>query len=174
MKRIRLFSTSDNHFSEAWNLYEEAFPVEERRSLEDQIRVFIKDDYHFEILTDEDQFIGFILWWDLEPFRYIDHFATSTQHRNKGFGRMILQTFISSHKKPILLEVELPTSDMNKRRIVFYERLGFQLNQHHYEIPPLEEEDSALQLLLMSYPNTISEKEVVRFVKNCHPIIFES
>lgn len=53
MKQIRLKNISDNYFHEAWKLYEEAFPVEERRLLKDQICVLKRDNYHFDILIDK-------------------------------------------------------------------------------------------------------------------------
>ncbi|OUS01070.1 hypothetical protein A9Q86_10020 [Flavobacteriales bacterium 33_180_T64] len=174
MKLIRLKNISDNYFQNAWKLYKEAFPSEERRLLDDQISILKNDNYHFDILIDKKQFIGFILWWNFETHRYIDHFATSLDQRNKGIGKLILNKFINTNNKPILLEVELPTSNINERRIKFYERIGFRLNQHYYEIPPAQVSQSPLQLLLMSYPNHISTKDVELFIKKCHPIIFKN
>ena len=174
MKLIRLKNISDNYFQKAWNLYEDAFPFEERRLLDDQSYVLQNDSYHFDILIDKNQFMGFILWWDFETHRYIDHFATSIEQRNKGYGKFILSNFIDCNDKPVMLEVELPTSIINERRIKFYERVGFKLNQHYYEIPPLKEDQSPLQLLIMSYPSIISEKDVDQFVKKYHPVIFKN
>ncbi|WP_282124767.1 GNAT family N-acetyltransferase [Algibacter mikhailovii] len=174
MKLTRLKNISDNYFQEAWKLYEDAFPFEERRSLDNQSKVLQIDNYNFEVLIDKDQFIGFILWWDFETHKYIDHFATALEQRNKGIGKLILNKFIDSDDKSIILEVELPTSNINERRIKFYERVGFKLNQHHYEIPPIKEDELPLQLLVMSYPNMISEKEVNLFVEKNHPIIFKN
>lgn len=174
MKQIRLKNISNNYFHQAWELYEDAFPFEERRLLNDQICVLKKDNYHFDVLIENKQFIGFILWWDFETHRYIEHFATSVYQRNKGFGKLILTKYIDTNDKPIILEVELPSTSLKVRRIKFYERIGFKLNQHYYEIPPLEEGQTPLQLLLMSYPNFISEKDVELFVKKYHPIIFKN
>ena len=69
MKQIRLKNISDKYFQIAWTLYEEAFPLEERRLMDDQIRVMKKPNYHFDIMIDENQFIGFLLWWDFETYR---------------------------------------------------------------------------------------------------------
>ncbi len=173
MKQVRLKNTSDTYFQEAWELYEEAFPIEERRSLENQKCILENEDYYFDVLIDGEEFVGFILWWNLSIYRYINHFATSKHIRNKGFGKLILNTFIDSGSKPILLEVELPTSTINERRIKFYERIGFKLNPHDYTVPSSEENQPPLQLLLMSYPNAIPAKEVEIFIKECHPILFE-
>lgn len=172
MEQVRIKNTSETYFQEAWELYEDAFPIEERRSLEDQTEILKNDDYYFDVLIDKGEFIGFIFWWDFETYRYIDHFATSKNIRNKGFGKLILNTFIDSGSKPILLEVELPISTINERRIKFYERIGFKLNPHNYTVPSSEENQPPLQLLLMSYPDSVSQNDVEVFVKECHPILF--
>ena len=173
MKQTRLKNTTDNYFHKAWELYEDAFPLEERRLLDAQSCVMKKPNYHFDITIDKKQLIGFLLWWEFETYKYIDHFAIATQQRNKGFGKLILENFKDNKDKPILLEVELPNSTINQRRIKFYERIGFKLNQHYYEIPPLKESQSTLQLLLMSYPAKLSKNDVEQFIKICHPIIFK-
>lgn len=174
MKLVRLKNISDTFFQEAWELYEDAFPFEERRQFDGQCIVLQNDSYHFNVLIDNNQFKGFILWWDFETYKYIDHFATVVKERNKGLGKLILNKFINHTDKSIILEVELPTSNINERRIKFYERIGFKLNQHYYEIPPVQKDQVPLQLLIMSYPNTISEKEVNLFVEKYHPIIFKN
>ena len=174
MKLLRIKNTSDTYFSEAWQLYEDAFPIEERRLLEDQSLVLQNEQYHFDAIIDNNQFMGFILWWEFNTNRYIDHFATAVAQRNKGLGKAILSNFIKSSSKPIILEVELPICNLNKRRIQFYENVGFKLNQHPYKMPPLRKEQPAVELLLMTYPDNISLKEVDLFVKKCHPIIFKN
>lgn len=173
MKLIRLKHISDKYFQEAWKLYEDAFPFEERRRLDEQSYILQNDSYHFDVLIDKDQFIGFILWWNFETLNYIDHFATAVEQRGKGIGKLILNKFMGSNDKSIILEVELPNSNINERRIKFYERVGFKLNQHHYEIPPIKVGQPPLQLLLMSYPNIISEKEVDLFIEKYHPFLFK-
>jgi GNAT superfamily N-acetyltransferase len=173
MNIIRLKTISDTYFSEAWELYLEAFPPQERKTFEAQTRLMKNSKYHYDILVDENQLIGFLLWWDLDTIRYIDHFATDKEQRNKGYGKLILKEFITRNDKPVILEVELPESSMNERRIKFYERTGFKLNHHQYQLPFFKEGDPAIQFLLMTYPELISEEDVELFVKNCHPIIFK-
>ena len=171
MKLIRLTNTTDNYFQKAWKLYEEAFPIEERRVLEHQSYVLKNNNYHFDIIIDNNQFIGFLLWWDFGIYKYIEHFTTVAEQRNKGLGKTILNEFIARNDEPIILEVELPKSHINKRRITFYERLGFKLNLQYYEMPPLRDSQTPLHLLLMSYPNKMSEKDVDVFIKKFHTTI---
>lgn len=173
MEQIRLENISDNFFMEAWVLYENSFPLEERRLLDSQAKVIKKFNYNFDIIINEEQFIGFILWWEFDNLRYIEHFATVEHLRNKGFGKLIIERFTKRSLKPIILEVELSNSNINQRRINFYERLGFQLNTHFYEIPPMHEGFSTLELLIMSFPSSISEKDVRNFIEQCHHIIFK-
>lgn len=172
MEHIRLEGITDNYFKEAWELYEIAFPLEERRSIADQEKTFKHSNYHFDVIIKEEKCIGFLLWWEFDNLRYIEYFATVARVRNKGFGKRILESFIKRSQKPILLEVELPNSDIQQRRINFYERLGFHLNPHFYETPPIHEGFSALELRIMSFPSSISEKDVKNFIEQCHPVIF--
>ncbi len=83
MKQVKLENISDTFFPMAWELYEGAFPLEERRLKDAQARVMTKRNYNFDIVINNDQFIGFILWWDFETLRYVEHFATSTLQRNR-------------------------------------------------------------------------------------------
>ena len=173
MQTIQLNNTTSQNFEKAWTLYEAAFPIDERRTLEAQAKIMQHPNYKFEICMDHKLFLGFLLWWELDTYCYIDHFATAPQLRNQGYGKQILQDFMSKYSKPLLLEVELPTSTINQRRIGFYKRLGWVLNEHHYTVPNSEEGQPPLELLLMSYPNPLTQEDVKQFVKLCHPIIFE-
>lgn len=168
----RLKNTSANTFHEAWELYEDAFPLQERRLLHEQKYILQNDKYHFDVYFHKNQFTGFLLWWNFDTFWYIDHFATILAQRNKGIGKQILQNFINRNATPIILEVELPSSHIEQRRIQFYERLGFQLNHHYYEIPPSEKNQSPLQLLLMSYPHPLTDEDVAVFVEKHLPMTF--
>ena len=173
MERIRLRHLSDDYFHDAWKIYQDAFPLEERRILDAQKKVMKNENYHFDIICDGNHLIGFLLWWDLDTHRYIDHFATSKEQRNKGYGKLILESFMAFNDKPILLEVELPNSTINQRRIKFYERSGFKFNQHHYELPAFKKGELPLELKLMSFPDHLNKVEVELFKKISHPIIFE-
>ena len=59
MKHIQLKTISDPYFQQTWALYEDAFPIEERRTLDLQTRVLKNNKYHFDAVIDNNQFIGF-------------------------------------------------------------------------------------------------------------------
>lgn len=173
MDYIRIENALDKYFTEAWDLYEISFPLEERRLKDAQVKVFKNLNYHFDVIIEDEKFIGFLLWWEFDKLIFIEYFATAESIRNKGFGKLIIENFLKRSQKPIILEVELPDSIIRKRRIEFYKRLGFHLNSHFYEIQPVHEGFSALEFLIMSFPLAISENDVSNFVENCHPIIFK-
>jgi len=119
--------------------------------------------YHFEIIADNDEFIGFILWWDFENIRYIEHLAILPQLRNKGYGQCIIKRFTSKPEPPILLEVEHPDTEINKRRIDFYQRMGFVANKYEYKQPPYKKSGNYVPLILMTYPDVIPKGAIRLF-----------
>ncbi|HLV41896.1 MAG TPA: GNAT family N-acetyltransferase [Brumimicrobium sp.] len=163
MNRTLIHSTRDKYFNEAWDLYIKAFHIDERREIESQNQIMKSEYYHFEVITLNQQLIGFIAWWELDQLIFIEHFATLDQHRGKGYGKLILNEFIEQFKGLIILEVEFPNTSINQRRIGFYERLGFELNTHQYQQLSLRKGGPKVDLLVMSYPTKIEESELKKF-----------
>lgn len=172
MKYTSIKNTEHPLFAPAWRLYKRSFPPEERRGLRSQKKIMRHPLYHFETVTDKDEFIGLICWWGFEDVRYIEHLATSPHRRGEGYGRRILERFISGSDIPVLLEVELPTTEINKRRIGFYQRTGFVLNGHEYRQPPYKKGGDYVPLMLMTYPGAITGEEAARFCTLYHPVIY--
>ena len=172
MRKIRLTQTSEEYFSAAWELYNQSFPIEERRLLSHQKEILNLDYYHFEVFVNDDLFVGIALWWEFEELKFIEHLATHPSLRRKGYGKLIIENFTFNDPTTILLEVELPENDVNKNRILFYQNLGFNLNLHPYYQPPLRSGSKPLRLLLMSFPNAISGDFVNDFIKNYHPKVY--
>lgn len=172
MNHIRLTDTSHHLFKEAWELYEQSFPMEERRPKAWQTDILPHSSYYFELVLQEEALIGLLLWWSFEEVRYIEHFATVPVLRGRGYGKLILEAFVSRDERPVLLEVEPPQNEMQQRRIRFYEQSGFILNNHVYQQPPYHQGQQPLTLLLMSHPAAISAETVAHFVNKRHPLIY--
>jgi GNAT superfamily N-acetyltransferase len=171
MEYTSIKNTEDPLFDPAWRLYNKSFPQEERRLLRTQKKIMSHPSYHFEVITGGDGFIGLILWWGFDDVRYIEHLATSPRLRGKGYGRRIMEKFIAGSTLPVLLEVERPVTEMNKRRIVFYQRMGFVLNGHDYLQPPYKKGGEYLSLMLMTYPGAMTADEAAHFCRLYHPVI---
>jgi len=173
MDFIQLSSIKNKYFYDAWRLYEDSFPIDERRELESQIRIMNHLNYNFEAIVIDTELIGFILWWNFHDLRFIEHFAIKQLHRSKGIGKQVLEIFKKMDPLAILIEVDIPDKHINQRRIEFYEKAGFNLNNFTYQQPPLRKDGNSVALLTMSYPEPFSSKDINHFIKNYHPIIYQ-
>lgn len=179
---IRVTEKGDTLFSKSWELYISAFPEEERRPLEYHLETLNYKQFNSNAITKDGEFIGIIFWWELQNIIYIEHLATTTAVRGRGLGRTILEQFIHNSnqalyannikKGTILLEVEHPTENISQRRIEFYKRIGFKLNQHKYTHPSYwGAENPPVELMIMTHPHTISKTELDRFKRDNFAII---
>ncbi len=64
----------------------------------------------------EGSFIGFISFWEFKDYLYIEHFAINNEIRGKGYGSTILNKFIKSTPKTILLEIDPIIDDISNAR----------------------------------------------------------
>ncbi len=168
----RLKTNTDKLFPFCWELYLSAFPDEERRELDYHVETMRLDQFHCDVVLDVDVPIAILFWWDLKEFTFIEHLATTPAVRGRGYGDQILREFILDSKKPVLLEVEHPTNDICRRRIGFYERIGFILNEHQYRHPSYQQiKDKFVDLMVMTYPKAITNNELQNFTRNEFPAI---
>ncbi len=153
LKKINTEDKSDFEFVQ--KTYIESFPPNERRQLL-EFQHILEDEKSFTVyvLIDDDKRIGFLTTWALDSFIYAEHFAISPEYRNEGYGKKIMDVFLSKLELPLIIEVELPETKTAERRINFYENLGFKAwNNIAYEQPPYEEKYLPLPMMLMSYGN---------------------
>ncbi len=161
---------ADPSFSSCWDLYNSTFPPEERRELEYQIETLKREEYHLDQIYHGDDAIGFIAWWSFDTMIYIEHFALDPSCRGQGYGDRFLREFIQHQASLILLEVEIPEDETQHRRVTFYQRIGFYLNEHPYVQPPLRGE-AEVPLMVMTYPRPVTEEQLDDFRMSCFPII---
>ncbi|WP_143304841.1 GNAT family N-acetyltransferase [Chitinophaga vietnamensis] len=129
-------------------LYESAFPYNERRDWPLQLELFAAERLHLYELYKDDVFAGFATWWHTPAFCFIEHLAIADTMRGGGIGTQFMQA-LEKELGALVLEVELPLTEQAKRRIVFYERLGFSMFMKHYYQPPYHKGYSPLELRLM-------------------------
>lgn len=171
MKRIKIQSTESEFFSSFWEIYESAFPLCERRSLEDQIRIFNIDYYHLEAWVDGKQLLGFIGWWDSDDLRYVEHYAIHPDFRSKGYGSKFLSEFMEDEKKLVLLEIEPVVDEISQRRQNFYHKLGFIDSPINHWHPPYHQGMGKVDLWLLTYPTSLEDGVYQRFHKTQKEII---
>ena len=108
------------------------------------------------------RFCGFITWWDFGGFVYGEHFAMLPECRGAGIGGEVIDRFVAEAGKPVVLEGELPTNDMARRRIGFYERHGFVLCDAEYVQPPYDAGGGCVPMRLMSHGMSLDAEAFVR------------
>ena len=166
MSKEEIFK-NPKQFKQFWNLMSLSFPEHERRECED-VKFLLKTD-NFVVKATFNQnceLEHFITHWNLEEFIFIEHFALSHRLRGKGIGSSVLRSFMEHENRPIVLEVEPPTDSISRRRIRFYERLGFTLFNWNYQQPPYRPSDKFLTLLLMTNsPELLKNENGFQLVK---------
>ena len=143
----------------AWNIYESSFPEEERRSIELHQEILKKPHYNFEPLYDEENVVGILATWEFEDFIFNEHFAVDPKLRGKGYGSKLLKSFLDRIIKKMVLEVEMPDTEVAKRRIKFYQGLNIHLNDYPYIQPSYGEGKESVPMMIMTYPDPIDEEE---------------
>ena len=164
MRFKRLTSTDDQFYKEAMKLYSESFPLHEQRLPASQHCKLSHPEYHFNLIFDDDRFVGLMLCWETDAFLYIEHFCIFPELRNNNYGRRALE-LISQRGKTVILEIDPPVDNISVRRKGFYERAGFVLNSYHHVHPPYHEGLPGHNLVVMSYPSILDEDEYNSFNK---------
>lgn len=146
-------------FEAVWNIMEESFPVDERRNRAGQEEILAEPCYHLYGCKQEGKLAAFFAVWEFEAFSFIEHFAVEKSHRNGGIGAALLGQLLALVKEPVILEVEPPEGELQRRRIGFYERNGFVTNSYDYVQPAMSEQGRAIPLRIMSRPEELGEVE---------------
>ncbi|MGE6260502.1 GNAT family N-acetyltransferase [Heyndrickxia sporothermodurans] len=157
---------NEREFDKIFALMEVTFPENERRTYAGQKELMA--DPHYRLITESDsnnQIVAFLAAWEFPLFRFVEHIAVNPIMRGSGIGGKMMPAYMEELKKPVLLEVEHPDTELAQRRIGFYERLGFHLNPFEYVQPPLQKGQDNLPLNLMSYPQLLTDEEFILYRK---------
>ncbi len=157
---MTLYKMREDEFEKVFDLMVEAFPVDERRTFDEQRELLSNPIFDIYVLKDEDagDIKGFISIYRFDKFTYVEHFAVNPKYRNLGLGHEVLSNLTALFGK-LLLEVEVPETEQAKRRIGFYERNGFYLNDYPYIQPPISKGTNPIPLLLMTTGGKLSQNE---------------
>ena len=150
-------------WEKAWNLYEESFPIAERRKLEDHLRASESEFFHPVSIWDEDQLIGIVFYWEWSSYRYIEYLAVNPELHGHGYGSQIIKK-IRDSKYTIILEIDPLINELSVRRLQFYERAGFTLTPYRFMHLPYRLDGAPQELLILSYPQMITKEQHKNFL----------
>ena len=169
---INLKPVTEEKFSSIYERLIDAFPYEERRDEVDEKRCFLKSQFNFCEITDDGKSVGLIVFWVFERFLFIEHIAINKEIRSKGYGSKAIKLIKTKYNLPIILEAEAPETEVQQKRIKFYENLGFKVNSYDYTQPSYHNGDS-VPLLVLSFPEKLNQTEYDEFFKETRIVVYE-
>lgn len=173
MRFKRLTTDRSAMYAQAMALYHISFPFYEQREDDSQARIMSHEDYHFNLIEDEDGLIGLMLCWETPRFIYVEHFCILPSRRNKGYGTKALAT-LGREGKAVILEIDPPADEISIRRKAFYERDGFHVNNYVHDHPAYHAGYSAHRLLVMSSPEPLEEELYAAFARYLDTVVMKA
>ena len=159
-EKMKLIKTNDIEFDLIYKELEKNFIREERRDYYEARATLSDKSYTVYHIANNGERVGFITLWELSDFIFVEHFVIYEQYRSLGYGGLTL-SLLRNEFESIVLEAEPPIDDIQKRRIAFYERNGFSINEVSYIQPSYHESGDEVPLMLMSYPSKLKDTEKV-------------
>lgn len=120
-----LVKLDQSSFEAIYPIMEQAFPYSERRDMKEQKALFQLAQYEVYGWLLNNQICAFLAAWDLDEIRFGEHLAVSKAYRNQGIGSKLFQAYEALDNRPLIFEVELADTEIAKRRVAFYERMGY-------------------------------------------------
>lgn len=170
MEFHRITEAADPHFESAFAVYQTSFPSHERRNVEKQRALLSCPLYHFDVVLEEGVFAGLLLHWDFANYTYVEHYAILSTLRGQSLGSACLQSFCKKYPL-VILEIDPPGDEISVRRQGFYARLGFQSNVFAHAHPAYHRQNLPHELVVMSYPRTLSGEEYAVFCGELRDIV---
>jgi GNAT superfamily N-acetyltransferase len=163
--KIQISDTDHPYFKYFWEIYNENFPLVEKRVIIQQKQIFPHPAYHLLGFLSNQKLKAFIAYWTFEEFNFIEHLAIDKTAQDKGLGSEILTYFLKRNTKPVILEIEHPEDEQTNKRLSFYQKLGFVKNQFNHFQPPFHDGNLPLNLLILSYRKEISKELYDKFAE---------
>lgn len=167
----RVESTRSPLFSRVDALYERAFPLHEKRTPEAKRRALQAANYQLQAWFDEAQFVGLIGVWRFEGYCYIEHLAVDDALRGQGYGKRMLRQFLQQSPLTVL-EIDPLTCDIARKRLCFYQSLGFKINHYPHFHPSYHKDRADHELMVLSHPCQLDQQQYPRFFNDlCHSVM---
>lgn len=161
MEFIQITDIEEAHFKAALDIYECAFPANERHPLEVITARVAAGHNQLYIAHNENEVVFMALLWPLKNTHFIllDYMATNAASRGQNIGSRFLQylhTIAQEQDTYYIIESEHPGYGDNKeerqRRIAFYKKNGAkELKDVRYVLPGLQG-GTTTEMILMILP----------------------
>ncbi len=161
---LKIFTTENRidkaGFEEFYSLMKLSFPKSERRTKAAFKKLCESEErYKIYALFSENRLCAFLTVWEFKSFTFCDHFAVLPTLRGGGIGSKMLASLKENCTLPFIIEVELPETEIARRRIGFYERGGLKLCDFDYMLPAMQKGCESIPMKIMSYPVPLTQKD---------------
>ena len=148
---MQLKKIAVNQFDDIYGEMAQNFIASERRDYLLAQEILKRENYAIYHIIKNGEKVGFAAIWEFAEFIFVEHLVVYEQFRSSGLGAEFLG-LIKTWQKVIVLECERATEPLATRRLNFYLRNGFCVNQIDYFQPPYRASDSLVPMELVSYP----------------------
>lgn len=165
MELIDIIPSESKLWEQTWRLYNESFPECERRRISSHHRAVDDPRFYTKVALENGNLLGLLFFWRIDDQRiYIEHIAVNPSMRGRNIGSTLLSTFLKQNSDAVvILEIDPPLDEISVRRLGFYQRLGFNNSGIIYKHPSYQKKGQEHDLLILSYPGTITESEFEEF-----------
>ncbi|WP_404812303.1 GNAT family N-acetyltransferase [Capnocytophaga canimorsus] len=173
MKKIKIAHSNHPLYKAFRELYVTSFPIFEQRTEPQQKSAFSCEKYHLISYYDEENFVGFIAYWEFDNYLYIEHLAINTSLRGKGYGSQLLNDFISSTSKIVLLEIDPVIDEISEARLRFYKKCGFYSNPYLHSHPAYRVDYPPHTLIVLTTQRPITATEYEQFSHDLNSVVMK-
>ncbi|HBG41230.1 MAG TPA: N-acetyltransferase [Porphyromonadaceae bacterium] len=164
MEFLKIDQTDSDRWDQVWQLYEESFPLAERRKVDDHLRACNDPRFYPLSVWEDGRLIGILFYWEWDSYRYLEYLAVSPDLKGQGYGSQILH-YLRDSNHTIILEIDPLVNELSVRRLQFYEKSGFTLTPYRFMHLPYRKDSEPQELLILSYPKMITRKEYADFIQ---------
>lgn len=166
MELLKITPSDSRLREQVWRLYNESFPQYERRRISSHTRACEDNDFHTYIVVENGNLLALLFYWTYDRTIYIEHIAVNPLLRGRSIGSRLLSGFFEQHPgTDIILEIDPPVDDISRRRLAFYERLGFKNSGRVFRHPSYRRGGTGHDLLVLSYPEVPTDEQYARFME---------
>lgn len=130
MEFVDIMKSACEYKEQVWELYEEAFPSEEKKPRSLMEWLFEQGRMELLAVVEDGTFIGLVMNLLNGPTALLDYFAIAPEQRNKGYGSRIIHSLLEKFQnQKYIFEIEMQdpaasNSEERRRRKAFYLRNG--------------------------------------------------
>ncbi len=159
---------------DVWRLYEVSFPDYERRGPESHRRADADPRFRGVAGLEGGGLAGLLFYWVDGGMAFVEHLATEPRLRGSGIGSALMRWLFAAYPGThVILEIDPPEDDISRRRLRFYERLGFHVNDYPYFHTSYSLGGPRHPLVLMSRPDPIDREEFDAFLRFVRGVVLQ-